>query len=430
MMVAAVTPGGDHAGLDAVYRKISWRLLPLLMLGLMLSYLDRVNISFAKAQMQLDLGFNDAAYGCAASVFFLGYVLFEVPSNLLLMRVGARKTLARVLVAWGLTSACMCLVRDATAFYALRFLLGVFEAGFAPGVLFYLTRWYGDGPRGRVLSYALLAIPLAGLIGAPLSSLVLTDLNGVGQWAGWQWLFLLEGVPAVVLGVIAYGYLDDGPQQATWLNAAERILLATQLPAATAATHRDTRAALRDPRVYRMGFSYFCIISAISALSFWLPAILRAAGIRNMTAIGWYAALPYLFAILAMVLLGRHSDRHGGRRRCSAGACLVAAASLALAACTLDHFLYALTALIVATAAMYASFSVFWTIPSAYLSPTAAAAGLALINSIGQLGGFFSPLLIGQIKTATGSFTVALLSVAALLVLGACSVIGNRVRCR
>lgn len=422
MRTAHVTP----ARLDALYRKISWRLLPLLMLGLTLSYLDRVNISFAKTQMQLGLGFNDAVYGFAASVFFLGYVLCEVPSNLLLMRVGARKTLARVLVLWGLTSAAMCLVRDATSFYVLRFLLGVFEAGFVPGVLFYLTRWYGDGPRGRVLSYALLSIPLAGLIGAPLSAWVLTDLSGVGQWAGWQWLFLLEGLPAVGLGVVAFYYLDDSPQHAAWLSDSERALLATQLPAPVTAAPDGASAALRDPRVYLMGFSYFCMISGMSALSFWLPSVLRAAGVRDVAAIAWYAALPYLFAIFAMLLLARHSDRSGERHGPSAAACLVAAISLALAACTLDHFVLALTALIVATAALYAGFSIFWTIPSGYLQPGAAAAGVALINSIGQLGGFFSPLLVGQLKTATGSMTAALQLLAALLVLGACALIGNR----
>jgi MFS family permease len=410
-------PVQDSAALQALYRKLDWHLLPFLLLCYLFAYLDRVNIGFAKLQMQGDLGFTDAVYGVGAGIFFLGYVLFEIPSNLLLPRIGARKTIGRIMVLWGLTSACMMFVRDATTFYALRFLLGVFEAGFAPGMIFYLTYWYGERRMGRVLAAVMLAAPVAGVLGAPLSTWLMTSMSGTHGLAGWQWMFVVEGLPCVVLGVLAFRVLVDKPAQASWLTPAEKQMLATELQTTTVGHHSFAQVA-RDPRVYMLALAYFTLICGIYTVSFWLPSIIKAQGVTDTMQIGLYSMIPSIAAAIAMVFIGRSSDRHGERRMHSAVPAFIGAIALALAAVTSGSLALSLVYMTVATAAIWASYTVFWAIPSQYIKGDAAAGGIALINTIGLIGGFLSPTIIGYTRTATGSLQTGLLVMVALLVVG------------
>ena len=290
----AVGTGSRQAQLNAVYKKVSWRLLPFLLLCYFFAYLDRVNIGFAKLQMQQELGFSDAVYGMAAGIFFLGYVMFEVPSNLMLEKVGARKTITRIMILWGITSMSMLFVNSPTTFYVLRFMLGVFEAGFAPGMIFYLTYWYSGERMARVMAFVMLAGPLGGMLGAPVSTHIMTVAHGLHGMSGWQWVFLIEGLPTVILGIITFFYLTDHPTQAKWLNDSEKALLANEIQQHQAAsTHSGFGAVLKDPWVYFMAFAYFTIISGIYAIGFWLPSLIKSSGIDDLNTIGWLSAIPY-----------------------------------------------------------------------------------------------------------------------------------------
>ncbi|AZG16432.1 MFS transporter [Cupriavidus pauculus] len=421
---AAPAPFTDAAR-QALYRKLNWRLLPFLLICYTFAYLDRVNIGFAKLQMQSDLGLSDAVYGLGAGIFFLGYVLFEIPSNLLLPRIGARKTISRILVLWGLTSAGMMFVRDETTFYVMRFLLGVFEAGFAPGMIFYLTYWYGQARMARVMAVVMLAGPIGGIFGSPLSTWLMTGLAGAHGLAGWQWMFLVEGLPCVVLGVLALRMLADRPEDARWLNDDEKRLLAAELRT-TGTAHHSFAEVARDRRVYGLAFAYFTMICGIYAVSFWLPSILKADGVTDTMQIGLYSMIPYIAAAIAMVVIGRRSDRRGERRLHSAVPALIGAAALALATMSSGNLALSLLCMTVATAMMWTAYTVFWAIPSQYLKGEAAAGGIALINTIGLIGGFLSPTIIGAVRTATGSMQAGLLVMVALLVAGAILLLANR----
>lgn len=394
----------------------------------MLAYLDRVNISFAKLQMQHDLGMSDAVYGLGAGIFFLGYMALEVPSNLLLERVGARKTISRIMILWGLTSACMLFVHDATSFYVLRFLLGTFEAGFAPGMILYLTFWFPDARRARVMSIVLMAGPVAGIAGGPLSAWVMTSLQGVHGLAGWQWLFLVEGLPCVVLGGLALWCLDDSPRDARWLSERDRAALLKEVQAgSTHSKHSALSTALKDPKVYAMAFSYFCLVCGLYTVSFWLPTLLKAAGVTSTVALGWYSALPYLATVISVPFLARRSDRRRERRWHSAIPAALGAVGLLLASALADRLAGLLLFLTLATIGIYTAYVVFWSIPTAYLRGTAAAGGIAMINSIGLLGGFVSPSLIGWLKAETGTLQSGLLAMALMLLAGGASILLNRV---
>ncbi|OTP67675.1 MFS transporter [Caballeronia sordidicola] len=425
---APLVPACDiRDALAAIYRRISWRILPFLLSCYVLAYLDRVNISFAKLQMQQQLGMSDAVYGLGAGVFFLGYMLFEVPSNLLLARVGARKTISRIMVMWGLTSACMIFVHDTGTFYILRFLLGVFEAGFAPGMIFYLTYWYPESRRARVMAVVLMAGPVAGIVGGPLSTWIMTVCAGLHGLAGWQWLFLLEGSPCVLLGAAALVFLDDTPQQARWLSDEDKAHVTQDIgQSARPGVHSSFGAALKDGRVYLMAFSYFCLICGLYTISFWLPTLLRTAGVKDALLLGRYAALPYLVTVAAVPVFARRSDRL--RERClhSALPAIAGALSLIAAAYMTRSLIGSIISMTVATTCIYAAYVVFWAIPTAYLKGAAAAGGIALINSMGLLGGFISPVLIGWLKTLTGSLQIGLIVMATLLVVGAISILLNR----
>ncbi|MCK4118454.1 MFS transporter [Ralstonia nicotianae] len=401
-----------------VYSIVNWRVLPFLAVCYLFAYLDRVNISFAKLQMQSDLALSDAAYGLGAGIFFCGYMLFEVPSNLLLVKIGARRTLSRILVLWGVVSASMLFVTDVWTFYALRFLLGVFEAGFAPGMIYYLTQWYPGARMARAVAIVLGAAPVGGAIGGPVSTWIMSRFAGANGLAGWQWMFLAEGIPAIGLGVVAYFYLADKPAVARWLNDEQKALIARDVGHVSEGQTTSLAQALKNPMIYQLAGAYFCLISGLYAVHFWLPSILKAAGVKDLMQIGLYSAVPSLASIVAMYVFSRSSDRRAERRWHSAIAALFGAVLLATTA-YVTSFPAALLSITLASAAIYASYTVFWAIPREYLSGTAAAGGIALINSIGLFGGFFSPTFVGWAKDATGSLQAGLLVIAALLGAGA-----------
>lgn len=421
----STTLTSHEAQKNALYRKLNWRLLPFLLLCYTFAYLDRVNIGFAKLQMQSDLGFSDAVYGLGAGIFFFGYVLFEIPSNLMLPRIGARKTISRIMVLWGLTSAGMMFVHDETTFYVMRFLLGVFEAGFAPGMIFYLTYWYGQKRMARVMALVMLAGPLGGIFGGPLSTWLMTGLSGAHGLAGWQWMFVVEGLPCVLLGLLALKVLADKPADAAWLSEDEKRLLAADLHTPSS-QHHSFGQITRDPRIYALAFAYFTMICGIYAVSFWLPSILKADGVTDTMQIGLYSMIPYLAAAIAMIVIGRSSDRRGERRLHSAIPALIGAVALAFATFHTGNLVVSLACMTIATAMMWTAYTVFWAIPSQYLKGDAAAGGIALINTIGLIGGFLSPTIIGTIRTATGSMQAGLLVMVALLVAGAVVLVVNR----
>ncbi|KVE35492.1 MFS transporter [Burkholderia sp. TSV86] len=410
--------------LSTAYRKINLRVLAFLAACYCIAFIDRVNIGFAKLQMQHDIGFSEAAYGLGAGIFFLGYMLFEVPSNMLLVRIGARRTLSRIMVLWAAASIATGFVADIKTFYLLRFLLGVFEAGFAPGMIYFLTRWYPPQRMGRAMALLLCAGPVGSIVGGPLSGWIIANLSGVAGLAGWQWMFILEGMPALLLGVVTFAVLCESPAQARWLTHAEKIAVSEDIE-----RHRPRRDSagwryvlprvLGDLQIYRLAAVYFGLISGLYAVSFWLPTLLKAAGLRGYVEIGLYCAIPYLVTVAAMFAVGRHSDRLGERRTHAALMAAVGALALAVAAHCFDRFAIALAAITIATAAMYASYAVFWTIPTGYLDASHAAVGIAFINTLGLFGGFVSPTLIGWIKSASGSGEAGFLAIAALLLLSA-----------
>ncbi|WP_425220131.1 MFS transporter [Ralstonia solanacearum] len=419
-MAANAIAARVHAGRESasVYSIVNRRILPFLAVCYLFAYLDRINIGFAKLQMQNDLALSDAAYGLGAGIFFFGYMLFEVPSNLLLVKIGARRTLSRILILWGLVSASMLFVTDVRTFYALRFLLGVFEAGFAPGMIYYLTQWYPGARMARAMAIVLGAAPVGGAIGGPVSTWIMGHFAGTGGLAGWQWMFLAEGIPSILLGIAAYGYLVDKPADARWLTDEQKAVIAGDIARASTGQASSFVKALADPKLYVLAAAYFCLICGVYAVGFWLPSILKSAGLTDLFQIGLYSAIPNLAMLVAMYALGRSSDRRGERHWHSAITAILGAGLLAWAAYAAS-FPTALISITLASAAIFASYSVFWAIPQAHLKGTAAAGGIAFINSIGLFGGFFSPTLIGWTKDATGSLQAGLLVMAALLVLGA-----------
>jgi D-galactonate transporter len=408
----------DDSALRAVYRKVSWRLLPFLLLCYVLAYLDRVNISYAKIAMQQEFGLTDAAYGLAAGIFFIGYVMFEVPSNLWLARVGVRRTLSRIMLLWGATSTAMLFVHDSTSFYVLRFFLGVFEAGFAPGMILYLTFWFSGKRRAQVMACVLLAGPVSNIIGGPLSTWIMGAFADSHGLAGWQWMFILEGAPCIVLGIFAFFFLSDSPAQANWLTRDEKNLLANDLRQVEAPKQHTFARALKDWRVYWLALIYFCLICGLYTVSFWLPTLLRDAGVKDIFQIGLYSMIPYSAAIIAMLLNARSSDRLGERRWHGAVPAFLGAIGLLLTGFSAGNLTMALCSITLATLSTYAAYAVFWVRPTSYLKGTAAAGGIALINSIGAFGGFVSPSIIGALKTFTGSFVEGMAAMATLLVIG------------
>ncbi|MCE4573839.1 MFS transporter [Caballeronia sp. CLC5] len=421
---ALTNEAAPSARVSAIYRRITWRLIPFLFVCYVAAYLDRINIGFAQIQMRNDLGFSDAVYGLGAGIFFAGYFLFEVPSNLILERIGARKTLIRIMLLWGLTSAGMMFVNSPTAFYIMRFMLGVFEAGFFPGMIFYLTCWYPAERRGRVMALFLTAVAMAGVLGGPVSGWALNRLDGLHGLQGWQWLFLVEGLPSCLLGVIAFFYLDNNPREARWLSDDEKAVVLHQLererdPSSMFERH-GFGGALKSARTYALALIWFTFICGVYAISFWLPALIRGAGVTDAYSIGMLSAIPYGVAVVTMVLVSRHSDRSRERRWHTASCALIGAAALSAISAAGSDLRLALVCISIATAAIFTLQPLFWAIATDFLGGTRAAAGtIAFINSLGLLGGFASPSMLGFVKSMTGSLNNGLYVVSALLVTGA-----------
>ena len=410
--------------LDAVYRKVFWHLIPYIFVCYLFNYLDRVNVGFAKLQMLDDLHLSESAYGLGAGVFFIGYILCGVPSNLMLSKVGARRWLALIMVLWGAFSSSLLLVRDSETFYIIRFLTGATEAGFFPGIVLYLTRWYPSARRGRIMAQFMAAIPLSGVIGGPLSGWMLVHFAAEqGNLHAWQWLFLLQGVPTILLGLGVLAALSNGVETALWLSEDERAVLVHKLEQdrhSTPATAADSLATvIANPHIWLLGIIYFCVQSGVYAINFWLPSIIKASIGADAGAIGWLSAIPYLAASIFMILVGRSADARAERRWHLAIPLLMGATGLILAATFASDILIAMSGLTLATMGALTGLPMLWPLSSRYLSAAAAAGGLALINSTGQIAGFVSPYFVGWIKDSTHSTNPALYALAGVMVLGA-----------
>ena len=395
-------------------RKAAWRLIPFMGLLYFVAFLDRVNIGFAALTMNAELGLTPRMFGFASGIFFIGYVLFEVPSNIIMERIGARLWIARIMITWGLLSAGTAFVSSPHQLYVLRFLLGVAEAGFFPGMILYLTYWFPAAWRARILSAFMIALPVSSAIGNPVSSALLS-LQAHGL-QGWQWMFLLEGAPAVLCGVAVLVFLRDGPHKAAWLTSEEQEWLRGELARERSTlTAHSSLAALSEPRVWLLGLVYFGMVTSLYGLGFWLPQIVKGFGNLSNLEVGFVSAIPYAVGALTMYLWGHHSDRTGERTWHIALPAFVGAVGLVLSAYLGGTPLLALTALCVTAMGCYAALPVYWTLPTSMLAAGAAAAGIALVNSIGNIGGFLGPTLVGYVTEATGSYAAGLFALAAFI---------------
>ena len=400
---------------SAVYRKVTLRLLPYLFLCYIVAYIDRVNVGFAKLQMQHDLGMTEAVYGLGAGIFFIGYFVFEIPANMILQRIGARRWIGPIMIVWGVLSAMTMWVESARSFYQVRFLLGVVESGFFPGVILYLTFWYPERHRARMVAMFMSAIPLSGVIAGPISGWIIARTSGAANLRAWQWLFLLEGLPACVAGVLALVVLTDSPAHASWLKPAERELLVHRLAeekadkALSRETHHSPMEALRSAKIWLFGLIYFGFVMGNYALGFWLPQVIGDTITKNPLAIGWLSVIPWGSGAVAMIVVGRHSDATRERRMHIALSGMVGAVAFAASALPGISGPMGLTLLTFATIGIMCAFSTFWALPTAVLSGAATSAGIAWINSIGNLAGYVGPYAIGTIRDATNSMVIALL---------------------
>lgn len=413
-----MTPSRDDVE-RATSARVTRRLLPLMFALFMANYLDRVNVSFAALQMNDDLKFNGATYGLGAGLFFLGYCLCQLPSNLVLQRIGARRWIGALAIAWGAVAAGMLFIRGATAFYLLRFLLGAIEAGFFPGMILYVTRWYPETERARAVARFMTAIPVAQIVGGPISGALL-GLRGAWGLAGWQWLFLLEGLPSIVLGVLTFSLLTDGPERADWLPAPERAALVARLgPQPAGAPALPLGVLVRAPALWWLSTTWLLFVLVGYGQLLWLPQLIKgASGIGDFT-VGLLAVVPPAVAAIVMVRVAASSDRSGERRGYVAGAGIVAAVGFLATAAALRSPLLATAALSIVAIGIAGSFGPFWGLATAALPARTAAAGVALVSAIGNLGGLIGPWVVGHVKDATGSFAGALTAFALLAGLAA-----------
>jgi D-galactonate transporter len=403
-----------------VYKKVAWRLVPCLCICYLAAYLDRVNVGFAKLQMLNDLSFSNTVYGIGAGIFFLGYVLFEVPSNILMHKVGARIWIARIMFSWGLIGATMAFVHTPTQFYVLRFLLGVAEAGFIPGVLLYLTYWFPAAWRGRIIALFLAAIPMSNIIGGPLSGWILTTMNGIAEMRGWQWLFIVETIPSVLLGFVVLRFLDDRVENALWLTDDEKARIKHDIDneANQSAVHVSVMDAMKSARVWLLGVAYFCVASSIYISSFWMPTLIKQLGIDNPIQIGWLTTIPYVVAIVAMIIVNMSADKRAERRWHTAIPCFVAALGLIISGTPGLGIGITMLGLTLAAAGASTSQASFWSLPPMFLTGAAAAAGIALVNSLGNIAGMASTGLVGWMTDLTGSPNSALYLFAVFALIG------------
>ena len=411
-----------------LFARAARRIIPVMIVLYTISFLDRVNVGFAALTMNADLGFSPEIFGWGVGIFFIGYFIFEVPSNVVIEKLGARLWICRIMITWGLISGAMAFVSTPMSFYVLRFLLGAAEAGFAPGMILYLTYWFPADQRARLYGTYFIAIPLASVIGAPLSSWLL-GFDGHLGLQGWQWMFIIEAVPALIMGVAVLWLLPDNPLKAKWLNTDEKATIADCLARDRAATNVDAQhtlwPALKDTRVLLMCLIYFAIVIGLYGISFWLPQMIKAKGFSNIET-GWIVAGVYVVAAVAMPLWGRSSDRGRERIWHTALPCLLAAAGFAGAA-FFDATPLIIVSLGLAAIGTYVSIVPFWAIPPVFLTGTAAAGGIALINSTGNLGGFVGPYLVGWVKEATQSYTSGILALSVSLIVAAALTFAMRV---
>lgn len=402
----------------AVYRKITWRIMPFLFFCYVLAYVDRVNVGFAKLEMQQSLGMSDAVYGMGAGIFFIGYFLFEIPANMMLQRIGARRWIGPIMMAWGVVSACTLFATGAGSFYVLRFLLGLVECGFFPGVILYLTYWYTQQHRARMVGLFMSAIPVSTILASPVSGWILGRMKGVGHLSAWQWLFLVEGIPSVIVGFITLYFLTDRPAKAGWLAKDEKELVVLRLEEEEAFKQRTGQTrhrgidAFRSAPVWLLSLAYFGMTAGNYGITFWLPQVIKETITPDAIRIGWISAIPGGVSIVAMYVLGHHSDKTGERRWHMAWTAIVAAAAFGASSIPGISGAGGIAALTIASAALMCQFAVFWALPTAILSGTAAAAGIAWINSIGNLAGYASPHAVGLIRDHTHSMLPALLVLA------------------
>lgn len=421
MMDTVFSSEVDAVVRKSAYRKIAFRLMPFLMLCYFCAYLDRVNVGFAKLQMMSDLQFSEAVYGLGAGIFFIGYFLCEVPSNIVLHKVGARRWIARIMITWGILSGCFAFVQTEWQFYTLRFLLGVAEAGLAPGLLLYLTYWFPSYRRARMTVLWFIAIPISGMIGGPLSGLIMDRMSGVHGWFGWQWMFVIEAIPTVLVGLLVLAVLKDSVQDANWLTQDEKNLVKQEL--AQDNQHKEGHASVKefiaDKRLWLLAGIYFCVVMGQYAITFWLPTLIRNSGISDNWHIGLLTSLPYMCAIVVMILAGRSGDHFQERRWHLIIPMCAGALALTFATLFASNLTLSLICLCIAASGVLTASSLFWMLPTNFLGGVSAAAGIAAVNSFANLAGFCSPYLIGWITTNTGSNAIGMFLITAVLIFGA-----------
>jgi D-galactonate transporter len=412
------------AELTLTYRKVFWRIVPFLMLCYVVAYLDRVNVGFAKLQMSQDLGFSETVFGLGAGIFFFGYFLFEVPSNLLMHRLGARVWIARIMITWGLMSGVFAFVRTPTQFYILRFLLGLAEAGFYPGVILYLTYWFPSHRRAKIIAVFMSAIPVSGIFGNPLSGWIMETFHGGSGFHGWQWMYVIEAVPALAIGIATLLYLDNSIRSAKWLTAREKTLLEAEIAAQPQEKEKQKhthslKAVFADPRMWWMSLIYFAFVTGQYGLTFWMPTFVKSTGITDTFQIGLLSAIPFLAAIVVMNVFGYSADKRRERRWHLIVPALLGAIGFVITAAFPHNTAISIAALSIAAGGVLTCAPLFWSLPTAFLTGSAAAAGIAIINSVGNLAGFVSPYVIGYLKDATHSTSSGMYVLAAMLVVGA-----------
>ncbi|SDK33521.1 Sugar phosphate permease [Pseudomonas delhiensis] len=424
MSTATLSPAALPAASDATHARVVWRLMPLLLVCYVFAHLDRINIGFAKLQMSADLHFSDTVYGLGAGLFFVAYALFGVPSNLMLERVGPRRWIAFLMVTWGLLSTAMLLVQSAAGFYTLRLLLGVAEAGFFPGILVYLNRWFPARRRAGVTALFAIAVPMAGVVGGPLSGGILEGFHDFLGLRGWQWMFLIEGLPVVLLGLLVWRCLPESFERVAWLSEAQKAGLREEMRGEEQRKQITSFAGiLRDSHVWLLVAIYFAVMLAVNTLAFWMPSLIHGAGIGSDGRVGLLSALPYLAGCVFMIALGRSSDRRRERRWHLAVPLLLAAAGLALTGLAPTSAPLVLAGLVLAGMGASAALPMFWQLPPAFLGNRAQAAGIALISSFGSIAAFAAPYFIGWMRDTTHSSSLALYLLAILIALGAALVL-------
>ncbi|WP_250436560.1 MFS transporter [Caballeronia sp. ATUFL_F2_KS9A] len=407
--------------MSRTYYRAYWRLLPLLLICYLVAYLDRVNVGFAKLQMLDALRFDDAIYGLGSGIFFAGYFFFEVPSNLIMRRVGARKWIARIMLTWGVISAAMIFVQTPMQFYVARFLLGAAEAGFAPAIMYLLTLWFPARYRGRAMSIYVMGAPLAFVVGGPISGYILHAFSGNAHMAAWQWLFLIEAIPAVVLAFVVLAFLDDDPARSRWISEDERSNVLAEIRAENAGKidHPSVRAFLANRKLWWFCAIFFCLIMGLYALGFWMPSLIKRSGVTDPLSIGLYSAVPNVVAAIALFVSNRSADRTGGRRAHFALFMLIGAVGLATSMWLSAGPIMTTLCLSIAAAGVYSCVALFWALPTSLFVGASVAAALAFINSVGNIAGFVSPYLVGMLNVMVGHAEIGMYVISAFLVLGA-----------